>query len=106
MPEHGLLVGLGGVESGGDGAATQDDDTMGQGKDFGELGRDEQDALAGGGQFLGQGIDLGFGSDVDATGGFVEDDEVRVDEQAAGEQRLLLVAAAELSDGLSPLSPS
>jgi hypothetical protein len=100
VPEHGLLVGLGGVERGGYAATAKDDNAMGQRKDFRQFGGDEQDALAGTGQFLNQGVDLGFCTDVDAAGRFVEDDEVRVAKQAAGEEGLLLITSAELGDGL------
>jgi hypothetical protein len=74
------LVGLGGVEGGGHAATTKDDNAMSQGKDFGQFGGDEQDALTGLGQFLDQGVDLGLGSDVDAASRLVEDDEIWVAE--------------------------
>jgi hypothetical protein len=41
VTEHGLLIGLRSVEGGGYGTAAEDDDTMGQGKHFGKLGRDQ-----------------------------------------------------------------
>ena len=45
-------------------------------------------------------LDLGLGADVDAAGRLVEDEQLRLGGQPAGEQHLLLVAAAEGRDRL------
>ena len=43
-------------------------------------------------------FDLGFSADVDAAGGFVEDDEFRFQGQPPREQHFLLIAAGKILD--------
>src|SRR5688572_23843989 len=95
-------VGFGAVVAGelGDGAAVAEDDKAGgEADDFFELGADEEDGHALGAEFVGDAEDLGFGGDVDAAGGFVEDEEAGFGGEPAGEESLLLVAAGEAGDG-------
>src|SRR3954453_1749675 len=65
-----------------------------------ELGGDHQHTQALLGQLADQALDLGLRPHVDAAGGLVEDRELRVGGEPAGEQPLLLVAARELADAL------
>src|SRR4051794_25902722 len=65
-----------------------------------KLGGDHQHTQALLGQLTDEALDLSLGPHVDATGGFVEDQELRVGGEPAGEQHFLLVAARELADAL------
>ena len=51
-----------------------------------------------GGQVVDDAVDVLLGADVDAAGGVVEEEDVGIAQQPAGEQDLLLVAAAEGAD--------
>ena len=67
-------------------------------QDFLEFGGDEEDGHPVGGEFVDELLDLGLGSDVDAAGGLVEDQEFGVGHQPAGQEHFLLVSAAEVPD--------
>ena len=54
-----------------------------------------------GGELADHVVELGLDADVDAARRLVEDQDLRVGEQPAGEDRLLLVAARELADRLA-----
>ena len=71
MAEHGFLVSRGRIEGRGDGATAKDYDAVRQGKDFREFGRDQQDALAGPGKFLDEGVNLRLRPDIDPAGRFI-----------------------------------
>ena len=88
-----------GVRQVGDRAAVaQDEHAIGALDDLLELRRDHQDAEALVGELADQRLDLGLGADVDAARRLVEDQELRIGAEPAGEQHLLLVAAAKLAD--------
>ena len=78
----------------------QHDDPVAGAQDLLELGRDEHARLAVLGQREDEPLDLGLGADVDAARGLVEDQDLRVRRQPAGEDDLLLVAAAQVADQL------
>ena len=59
-----------------------------------QLGGDEDHRHALAGELGDQLLDLGLGADVDAAGRLVEDEHLRLGDQPAGQQHLLLVAAA------------
>ena len=52
-------------------------------------------AMPCGGQAADQGVDLGLGADVDAAGRLVEEQDLGLDQEPAGEDALLLVAAGK-----------
>ena len=68
------------------------------GQQLGQLARGHDDGPALGGQPADQSVDLGLGADVDAAGGLVEQEDLRLDQEPAGEDALLLVAAREAGD--------
>src|SRR3954451_19912993 len=80
-------------------AVAQYGDAVADARDLIEFGRDEQHGHAVGGQIAYEFLDLGLGADIDAAGGLVEDEQRRLGDQPAGQQHLLLVAAAEVLDG-------
>lgn len=79
-------------------AAAQDDDAVGALDEFFDVGGDEQDGEALPGEFVDEALDLGLGADVDAAGGFVEQQHLGLQAEPAGEEYLLLVAAGEFAD--------
>lgn len=81
-----------------DRAAAQDDDAVGALDEFLDVGGDEQDGEALAGEVVDEALDLGLGADVDAAGGFVEQQDLGLQAEPAGQQDLLLVAAGELAD--------
>src|SRR5262249_9824450 len=70
--------------------------------DLFELRGDHQHAEALVGEFLDQHLDLGLGADIDAARRLVEDEQLGIHAEPAGEQDLLLIAAGELPDLLVP----
>ena len=75
------------------GAVTEDCHLMTHTEHFLDLGGNEDDALSFSGQLDDQLLDLGLGAHVDAAGGLVQDQEVGVGGQPAGQDDLLLVAS-------------
>ena len=63
--------------------------------DFGQIGRDHHDGEAGIGQRIDHLMQFGDGADVDAACRLVEDDQLRLLHQRAGDDDLLLVAAGQ-----------
>ena len=100
---HGLHEGgggdLGAGEFAGGAAIAEDEDARAVAHDFVEFGRDEEDGEAVGAELGDELFDLGFGANVDAAGGFVEDDDGGLGGEPAGEEDLLLVAAGEIANG-------
>ena len=96
----GLLGDLPGAEFGNFLAVAEDDDTMAVANHFFEVGGDEEDGHALGGQFRHQLFDLKFGADIDAAGGLVEQQQARMRSEPASEDDFLLIAAAEEAHGL------
>ena len=64
-----------------------------------EVGGDEDDRHAGGGELVDDVVDLGLRGDVDAAGRLVEDEDLRLRVEPLREHRLLLVAAGQALDG-------
>ena len=81
-------------------AVAQHQHPVGALDDLLQLGGDEQDAEPLRGQLVDQRLDLGLGADVDAAGGLVEQQHLRVQAEHPGQQHLLLVAAGQLADPL------
>src|SRR3954471_18131568 len=73
-------------------------DAVADARDLIEFGRDEQHGHPVGGQIADQFLDLSLGADIDAAGRLVEDEQRGLSDQPAGQQHLLLVAAAEVLD--------
>jgi hypothetical protein len=65
-----------------------------------DLARNHHDPLAATGQVLDQMIHRELRRDIDAPGRLVEQDDLRGAQEPTGHHHLLLVAAAQLSDGL------
>ena len=91
---HGLLVAAAG-QLAADLAVVEDDDPVGHPDDLGQLGGDEDDRHALGGEVAHELVDGALGTDVDAAGGLVHDDDPRLGEQPLRQHDLLLVAARE-----------
>jgi len=75
-----------------------DEHAVGQPDDFGQFGRDDDDGFAFGGQLLDQAVNLCLGAYVDSPGRLIEEEDLRTRRDPAGDDRLLLVAAAEQAD--------
>src|ERR1039457_5813594 len=97
----GILVCLGPRELGGDAAFPEHQHPVGHAEDLGQFGRDHQHGQSLGHQFVEEAVHLGLGADVDATGGFVDDEQRRAARQPLAEDGLLLVAARERGDGVT-----
>src|SRR4051794_20433583 len=83
----------------GDGAAiAQHDDAVGTLDDFFELGGDHQHAEAMVRELLDERLYLGLGAHIDAARRLIENEELRIHAEPAGQQPLLLVAARKLSN--------
>ena len=65
--------------------------------DFGELGRDHDDRLAGLCKIVDDAVDLILGTYVDTSRRFVEDKDIRVGEHPLCKEDLLLVTAGEIA---------
>src|SRR2546426_11257044 len=92
-------------------------DAVAHAEDLGQLGRDHDDGLAAPRQVDHQPVDLGFRAHVDAARRLVEDQDLRLGQQPAGEQDLLLVPTREVphllleaggldAERLAPMSPA
>ena len=95
-----VLVGVLPVELGNDLAVPHHHDAVAGTDQFRHVGGDEQDRQALLGQFGDDPVDFGFGLNVDALGGLVEDEQPRVGRQPFGQHHLLLVAAGQRADRL------
>ena len=94
----GFLGGLGARDLGGEPAFAEDDDPVRDGQQLGQLARGHDDGAALRGQPADQLVDLGLGADVDAASRLVEQEHLGLDQEPAGEDALLLVAAGEAGD--------
>ena len=81
-------------------AVAQHADRVAEPEDLLQLGGDEQHRHAVVGESDDELLDLGLGADVDAAGRLVEDQQLGLGDQPAGQQHLLLVAAAEVAHEL------
>ena len=84
----------------GDSAFVHDDDAVAHAEDFRQFGADHEHGLALFGELVDQLINFVLGPDVDASGGFVEDDHLGVALEPLGENDLLLVAAGKRAGDL------
>ena len=75
-------------------------DAVANAEQFREIAADHEDRLYRDGEFVDQLVDLGFGSDVDAAGGLVEEEHVDVMEEQSCDGDFLLITAGEIADGL------
>ena len=75
-------------------------DAVGQLRQLERVGRGEEDGGAGAGDLAQPAVDLGLGADVDAARRVVEQQQLGIGGQPAGDQRLLLVAAGQRGDRL------
>ena len=94
-------VACGARDLGGEAAFGHHEDAVAERQQLGQLGGDEEDGAALRGELADHVVELGLDADVDAARRLVEDEDRRVGEQPAGEDRLLLVAAGELADRLA-----
>src|SRR4051812_16737867 len=99
--DHRLLVGLRAGELGGQPAFVHHQDAIGHAQYLGKLGGDHQHRQALARELAQQAVNLGLGADVDAAGGLVDDQQLRVRGQPLGEHDLLLVAARQEADGIA-----
>ena len=79
-------------------AARQDNDTVAQAKNFGELRGDDHQGDALTCQLAHQLIDFMSCADIDAFGRFVQEQDFGLGKKGFGQKHLLLVAAAEIQD--------
>ncbi len=82
-------------------AAAHDGDAVAHAEELGQVARHEQHRLAGERQAIDEAVDLRLAADVDAARGLVEEEDVDVVVEQAGERDLLLVAAGEIADALA-----
>lgn len=82
----------------GDSSLVHDEDTVAHTEDFGQFGADHKDGFSLLGEVVDEEVEFVFGADVDAAGGFVEDDDVAVTFEPFSEDDFLLVAAGEVLD--------
>src|SRR5207248_3358068 len=88
-----------------------DSDAVADAQEFGEVAGDDDDGARGagfppprpppGGEGVDDLVDGGFGADVDAAGGLIEQEDVDIVVKQAGDGDFLLVAAGEVADGLA-----
>ena len=86
------------LEAGRDAPFAHHQHPVGEPEDLRQLRRDHDDPATFRGQRLDQVVDLGLGADVDAARRLVEEQDLRARHDPAADDRLLLVAAAEVAD--------
>ena len=74
------------------------DDPVAHPHQLGEFAGDEDDGIAGSGQFIDQLVDFELGPDVDAARRLVEEDDRRAGHQRLADDHLLLVAARQTAN--------
>ena len=84
-------------EDAGDGAFVHDGDAVADAEDFLHVAGDDDDGEALVGEGAEESVDFGFGADVDAAGGFVDDEDFWAEGEPFGEDDFLLVAAGEVA---------
>lgn len=98
---HDTVLGpMAALEFGGEAAGGEDGDAVAEHHEFVEVGGDDEHGFALGGEVGEEAVDFEASADVDAAGGFVEDEDIAIAEEPAGYDDLLLVAAAEFDDAL------
>ena len=91
-----LLIEIGAWHVGNRDAIADDDDPISQAKQFLELGRNNQDRRALRGDVAEDRIDRGAGADIDALRSFVENQHLRLQQEPARDDDLLLHAARKI----------
>ena len=97
--QEGGFAEVGAGEFAGEAALAHHEDAAAEADEFGEFGGDDEDGFAFEGEFVEELVNFGLGADVDAAGGFVDDENVALAGDPFGEGDFLLVAAAEGGDG-------
>ena len=80
-------------------AIPEDQGTGADANNFIDFGTDEENGHSPLAERGDQRIDFSASADVDAAGGFIEDEKSGLDGEPAGEENFLLIAAGECSDG-------
>jgi hypothetical protein len=88
------------IEETGDPAFMHDHDAVAHAENLGHLRRDHHHGDAPARDFGDEAVDFCLGADIDAARRFVEDEDLRIGQQPAADQRLLLVAARQVLDPL------
>ena len=73
--------------------------TVAKGENFRKIRGNHQSRAARCGESADQGVDLGLGTDVDSTGGLIDDQQVRCHVQPFRQHHLLLIAARQIAHG-------
>src|SRR5436190_16946649 len=94
------LIGFGAIEEPGHPPLVDDHDAIAHAENLRHLRRDHHDGDPLAGELAYEAMDLRLGADVDAARRLVEDEDLRLSEQPAGDQHLLLIAAGEVQDRL------
>ena len=76
----------------------EDGDPVADAEELGEVGADEEDGLAPGGQLADPFVDLGFADDVDAARRLVQEEDLGLLVEEPGQGHLLLVPSREIDD--------
>ena len=79
-------------------AFAEDDDAAGEIHEFGKFGGDQENGGARAGELIEQVMDFAFGADVNAAGGFIDDQDFALPGEPFGEGDFLLVTAAQTGD--------
>ena len=93
-----LLAGVSGVHFASQTAAGHDQDAVTDAQQLGHFRRNHQNRLALVGQIDDQLVNFILGAHVDAAGGLVQEQDLRVGQQPAAQNDLLLVAAGQAAD--------
>jgi hypothetical protein len=79
-------------------ALTQDEDSITEGDEFGEFTGGDDDSQTGATEFVDDAVEFRLGSDIDAAGGVIEQQDAWLRSQPAGDDALLLVSAGKAGD--------
>src|SRR5262245_477460 len=85
----------------GNGPTMHDQHPVAHSQQFWKIAGNQEHGFATAGQSIDQPVYFRLGTDIDSARRFVEDDDVRFPVEPAGEESLLLIAAAERADLLS-----
>src|SRR5215469_2107031 len=93
-----FLGGVGALDGAYDRSEPHHGDAIADRDDLGEIARHDDDAAAGLGDVIQDGVDFRAGADIDSAGGLIHDQEVYPLRQPAGQNDLLLVATRQRGD--------
>src|SRR5262245_29819050 len=85
----------------GNGSTMHDQHPVTHAQQFGKIAGNEEHGFATSGQSIDQPVYFRLGTDIDSARRFVENDDARFAVEPAGQESLLLIAAAERTDLLS-----